>query len=634
LITSSEALYVLVFPGYRDAGNALRWELDSARLAYDRSGFDFFLEVTAIDIPGIEDVDGDGDFDILSFNPSGGYVEYFQNRAAQNGDPCGPMDLVYADSCWGGFYESGLSTTVDLDACGTGRPAETATGIPAGHTGENPAAARSGIHAGSTFAAFDAEMDGDLDLILGDLSFSQLTFLENGGTATSAQMIFQDPSYPSDDVSYNVNQFPAPFIIDIDQDGVRDLVVAPNSEVQGRGVGQVWYYRNTAASGMADFELASTAFMVGDMPDFGHGANPIFFDHNGDGLLDIVVGNEGYLPGIGAKNSQLALLENVGTASAPAFELVDPDYGGLSIYGFVDLDPAFGDVDGDGDEDLVVGEEEGLIHLFANNPVGGVASFSLLTPGWQGIDVGKNATPELHDLDGDGDLDLLIGEKNGNINFFRNTGSASSAVMTEEDEGFGAIAPLSGLTNVGYSQVEVVEEPGTGALRLYVGSLNGRIWRYDNWAGDLTASFTPFDSVLGGIDDGERSRVALADLDGDGTLDLLAGNLRGGLVLYREGSYPSGLFGPSAGVQSGLLKPYPNPASQRVLLELPEAFAGGEGRLQAFDALGRLVLDRVTRGPNVEWRVDDWQAGLYALIWRPQGSSKTSAWSGRLIVAD
>ncbi len=633
LITSSEALYVLIYPGFRDANNALRWTVDDERLAYDRAGFEFFLEVTAIDIPAVEDVDGDGDRDILTFNPGGGYVEFFRNQAAENGDPCGPLDLVYADSCWGNFYESGLSTTVDLGACGSGRPARIS---PAGENSaaqQQPLQSRSGIHAGSTFAAFDAEMDGDLDLILGDLSFSQLVFLENGGSAANADIVSQDPNYPSGDVPYNVNQFPAPFVLDIDRDGVEDLVAAPNSEVQGRGVGQVWYYRNTAASGMAAFERQTQGFLVGEMPDFGHGANPVFFDHNGDGLLDLVVGNEGYLPGIGAKRSQLALLENVGTASEPAFEVVDLDYGGLSIYGFVDLKPAFGDIDGDGDEDMIVGEEEGLLHWFANTSSSGAASFSLQMPGWQGIDVGKNATPELHDLDGDGDLDLLVGEKNGNVTFFRNTGSASSATMTEENSSFGGIAPLSGLTNVGYSQVDVVAQPGTGALRLYVGSLNGRIWRYDNWAGDLGATFTPFDSTVGGIDDGERSRVAVADLDGDGILDLLAGNMRGGLVLYREGSYPNGWNTPSVNGILPALQPYPNPARQRVLLDLPEGFASGEGRLQAFDPLGRLVLDQPTFGTRTEWPVADWSPGLYALFWRPAGQAPSGASSGRLLIA-
>ncbi len=612
LITSSEGLYVSVYPGYRTASGELRFTPDTARLAYERAGIELYLGVTAIDIPAFEDVDGDGDLDVLTFNLGGGYVEWLRNRAAENGDPCGPLDLVYADSCWGGFYESGIAPSVDLGACGPGRP-----------SAEGRASGRGGIHAGSTFAAFDAEGDGDLDLILGDLSFSHLVYLENGGTPEVADMVFQDPDFPSSDVTYEVNQFPAPFVIDLDRDGVEDLVAAPNSEVQGRGVDQVWYYRNEAASGMADFRLQAEDFLVGDMADFGHGAAAAFFDHNGDGLLDLVVGNEGYLPGIGAKTSRLALLENTGTAGAPAFELVDDDYAGLSIYGFVALHPTFGDVDGDGDEDLIVGEEEGLLHWFANNPSGGVASFSLLAPGWQGIDVGKTATPHLVDLDRDGDLDLLIGERNGNINHWRNEGSPTAASMVLATEVFGDIAPVSGLTNVGFSQPWVVEDPDGGDYLLYVGSLNGRIWRYDDWEADLSAAFPPADSAVGGIDDGDRSRVAVADLDADGRLDLVAGNLRGGLVLYREGSYPSAV----APVPALPLRLYPNPARDRAVLE-----TGLEGpwRLVVRDLTGRLRAERNGAGPRAEVATADWPEGLYLLtLTAPDGRRATA----RLLVA-
>jgi hypothetical protein len=115
-LVTSRQMGIAVYQGARDGG--LRFLVDTARLPYVQSGFLRYVGVTEIDIPALEDVDGDGDRDVLTFNLSGGYVEWFVNRASENGDPCGPIDLEFADGCWGRFYESGLAKAVDLDTCG------------------------------------------------------------------------------------------------------------------------------------------------------------------------------------------------------------------------------------------------------------------------------------------------------------------------------------------------------------------------------------------------------------------------------------------------------------------------------------------------------------------------------------
>ena len=76
---------------------------------------------------------------------------------------------------------------------------------------------------------FDEEGDGDWDLVLGDLSFQKLNKLVNGGTPDDALMISQDVNFPSYDVSFEQNSYPAPFSIDVDMDGQRDMLVSPNS---------------------------------------------------------------------------------------------------------------------------------------------------------------------------------------------------------------------------------------------------------------------------------------------------------------------------------------------------------------------------------------------------------------------
>ena len=79
------------------------------------------------------------------------------------------------------------------------------------------------------------------------------------------------------------------------------------------------------------------------------------------------------------------------------------------------------DADLDGDEDLVVGRADGTLVYYKQNDMG---EFELLS-GWRnpfdGIDVGSNSKPAFLDVDGDGDRDLLLGNQDGEIVYFENT---------------------------------------------------------------------------------------------------------------------------------------------------------------------------------------------------------------------
>ncbi|WP_246844039.1 VCBS repeat-containing protein, partial [Hydrocoleum sp. CS-953] len=63
---------------------------------------------------------------------------------------------------------------------------------------------------------------------------------------------------------------------------------------------------------------------------------------------------------------------------------------------------------------------------------------------FNGVDVGFNSTPTFADIDGDGDLDVFIGESDRNINYFENDGSGNFTEVT------GSGNPLNNV-NVGVS---------------------------------------------------------------------------------------------------------------------------------------------------------------------------------------
>ena len=79
--------------------------------------------------------------------------------------------------------------------------------------------------------------------------------------------------------------------------------------------------------------------------------------------------------------------------------------------------PTFTDLDGDGLLDLIIGEYHGNLNHYEQDAIHST-SFSLVTSTFNSIDVGDVSHPTFTDLDGDGLLDLIIGENDGNLNHY------------------------------------------------------------------------------------------------------------------------------------------------------------------------------------------------------------------------
>lgn len=569
------------------------------------------LFISQVDLPSVEDVDGDGDLDVLTFSLLGSYLEYHKNLSLELYGTCDSLKFELRNKCWGYFAENFNTNSVTLNVpCNFNVPDPE---IGEGDERPSTPSEEERAHAGSTVLALDLNGDGVKEVLLGDISYNNLVGLYNGGTVEEALMTVEDTLFPSYDTSIDLPLFPGGYFEDVDNDGKRDLLVGCNSTSLAENDLSLWYYHNTGTDASPIFERVQQDLFQDRMLDHGEGAFPVAYDENGDGLMDLIVANHGYFASAGAYIGKLALYRNVGTTQSPAFSLITEDYANMSTSGIgLSMYPAFGDVDGDGDLDMYVGDLQGRLHAYRNAPVGGVAQFELLQANvldiaGEAIDVGQFATPQFTDLDEDGLLDLLIGERNGNLNYYRNTGSATTPVWTLTNENIGGVSTVEWWNVTGYSVPNLFITP-TGDRQLLLGSESGWLYHYGDIDGNLEGSWTLLDSTFMDLREGIRTGLCLHDYTGDGILDMVLGNYRGGLSFWRS-DMVSGITTPSSGSAFSL---FPNPATERVELVLPEA-PSGPAMAIILNAQGQVVREQAVNAVRTTLDVSGLGSGVYVV---------------------
>jgi hypothetical protein len=203
------------------------------------------LQMRYDDLPTIEDLDGDGDLDIMNVRFQGeGSVEYHKNFSIERLGNCDSLIFERQTQAWGGFTQCRCENFVfNGDDCSNigGR-------------------VKHGV--GKALLAIDLNGDNQKDLLYSEAECNNIFLLQNNGTIDNP-IINTANYFPSDD-SVDIDMFPAAFFEDVDFDGKKDLVTAPNifqrDNPQQNLKSSTWLYKNTGTNEYPEFHLRTARF--------------------------------------------------------------------------------------------------------------------------------------------------------------------------------------------------------------------------------------------------------------------------------------------------------------------------------------------------------------------------------------
>lgn len=531
------------------------------------------LQGTNSDYPVLIDFDYDGDLDLLI----GGYygILYYDNIGTQNLPVWEKIDTVFSDinteigtDAKPAFAD--LDNDGDLDLFvgigeslfggpepGTMRGYRN-TGSPRDPVFELDNSLTTGIpDVGlNSYPAFaDLDNDGDADLLIGRDSRTFFYFTNTGNA--------QSPAWTNNSGLFggieNQNYWKDPSFADIDEDGDLDLIY-------GTDTGTLYVYLNNGTITSPQFVYNSNYFSVVKLSE--SASTVSFADLDNDGDQDLLSGN--WL-------GKMEYFENQGDAGTPKFVKVNSQPTNLTT-GSIYSTPAFTDVDGDNDFDIVSGSLNGGLVYFVNN--NGI--FTNNTTLFAGINVGGFSSPAFADMDGDGDLDLLVGaESSGASKFYLNDNGTFNLDNTI----------FSGVSFPSRIRPALADIDADGDFDLIIGRVSGSIDYYENTGTSTAPAWTKDTQIFSGIEVKQSAHPGFADLDGDTKLDMVIGEYDGNFTFYKNLFAVTGVKDLSIVLNTfELFENYPNPFNPGTKLRF--SLSGlSNVQIEVFDITGRKVAE-------------------------------------------
>ncbi len=550
---------------------------------------------TNSDYPLFSDLDYDGDLDLLI----GGYngILYYKNIGTANQPVWEKVDSIFA-LINGEIGTDAKPALVDIDNDGDldlfvgigeslfgGPQAGTMMAYRNNGTATNPMfqldnTLSSGIPdvGYNSYPAFaDLDNDGDFDLLIGR-DLSTFVYFRNNGTAQSPVWISASSLFSGVESEH---YWKDPTFSDIDRDGDLDLIY-------GTDTGPLYVYINSGTVSSPQFTYNANYFYVIRLAE--SSSTVSFADFDNDGDQDLLSGN--WL-------GKMEYFENQGDAGTPHFKRIGTQPTNLST-GSIYSTPAFADVDGDGDYDIVSGALNGNIIYFVNN--NGV--FNINSSLFSGINVGGFSSPALADMDDDGDLDLLVGAENaGETKFYLN----DNGNFVLENTYFAGVSFPSRI------RPALADIDADGDYDLVLGKSFGDIQYYENTGKPERPAWTQATEIFDGIEVKQNAHPGFADLDGDTKLDMVIGEYDGNFTFYKNLFAVTSVKNNYLAISDfELFENYPNPfnpgTNLRFILK-EAAFV----KLEVFDITGSKIAELVQTQLEAGTHEVYFDAGKYGL---------------------
>ena len=533
------------------------------------------------DIPAIEDLDGDGDLDVLAFNFATGLnIDFHQNMSVENTGSCG-IDFVRITRTYGDIFECDCGDLRFNAPC--------------------PINGRTKHSGGKAILAIDLDNDNDYELLTGEEECEELTFLNNEGDNQNASFSQFSDFFEAFDTELF---FPASYSIDLNNDQILDLAISTNQRTNDLGLVDLeessYFLQNIGSNEAPIYELVQPDFLQDRMIDVGEESKPAFFDFDGDGDQDLFLSSV-RMQEDGRSLGVISLYENTGDVNDPGFTLITNDYLGLSSLSFNNIHSQFVDINTDGDDDLVINVSEpgnlgSRLVWFENNGSSEIFDIDNLR---ELSDLSVLADyPWLVDINLDGVLDLLIGRRIGTLEFYRNDGTNEFPEFILDDPNFLSI-------NTSIERINVVpaisDLRGDGIIDLITTDASGELSIYQDFLNNPTLErevlIDPLTGNLTATDFGRLSWPAVTDLYGLGSVDLFVGTVAGGLFHLSDTTTRSTVIDP----EDVSLEVFPNPSISNSSISIRSNTAG---TIEIFNISGQVIQDQRRILANQTYQLD------------------------------
>lgn len=180
------------------------------------------------------------------------------------------------------------------------------------------------------------------------------------------------------------------------------------------------------------------------------------------------------------------------------------------------------------------------------------------------VESDSQTAPVFADIDGDNLQDAIVGVGDGTIKFFKNTGSITSPVLTEQT---GSNNPFNGISvednkgsgNFGVSHPDLVDIDGDSDLDLFIGNSFGDIYFYENTGSKTSPTFsttatssTKTGTVFNISAVGQYATPIFTDIDGDGDFDAFIGQYDSIVYYENQGTSTAASFVQQTGISNPL----------------------------------------------------------------------------------